>query len=233
MERWRQELYHSVKGSEWEDHKYIAIVNGKYIYPEDVKNAGKNSYSNKGSASLGGSGATTTRTGSSVTSKKFTVNHDGTTPYFKGNIADASHLPKVPSINDVYYLADTKSYVIWDGNNWKDYVPPETKKSSSSSSSSDTSSDTSSSTYTGSSKKKKSSKSSGVSKETTSRARTAVSATKSKRTVKLYPNGTSGSSVSSSSLVSTIKNTSVYKAGVKLYNKWFGSNKSSGGGGGR
>lgn len=30
-------LYHSAKGTEWEDHKYIRIENGRYIYPEDLQ----------------------------------------------------------------------------------------------------------------------------------------------------------------------------------------------------
>ena len=35
----QNELQHSAKGSHWQkkNHKYIAIENGKYIYPEDVK----------------------------------------------------------------------------------------------------------------------------------------------------------------------------------------------------
>ena len=31
-----QELMHSAKGTSWGKHKYIAIKNGRYIYPEDV-----------------------------------------------------------------------------------------------------------------------------------------------------------------------------------------------------
>lgn len=37
MESWRREFYHSAKGSVWSNHKYIAIQNGRYIYPEDIK----------------------------------------------------------------------------------------------------------------------------------------------------------------------------------------------------
>ena len=37
MESWRRQFYHSAKGSVWSNHKYIAIQNGRYIYPEDVK----------------------------------------------------------------------------------------------------------------------------------------------------------------------------------------------------
>lgn len=39
MERWREQLYleHSAKGTTWGKHKYIAIKNGRYIYPEDLK----------------------------------------------------------------------------------------------------------------------------------------------------------------------------------------------------
>lgn len=32
MDPWREELYHSAKGSHWKKHKYIAIKNGVYIY---------------------------------------------------------------------------------------------------------------------------------------------------------------------------------------------------------
>lgn len=39
MERWREQLYleHSAKGTTWGKHKYIAIKNGRYIYPKDLK----------------------------------------------------------------------------------------------------------------------------------------------------------------------------------------------------
>lgn len=30
-------IMHSAKGTTWSDHKYIAIKNGRYIYPEDVR----------------------------------------------------------------------------------------------------------------------------------------------------------------------------------------------------
>lgn len=30
------ELYHSAKGQTWKKHKYIAIKNGRYIYPKDI-----------------------------------------------------------------------------------------------------------------------------------------------------------------------------------------------------
>ena len=44
MERWREQLYleHSAKGSTWGKHKYIAIKNGRYIYPEDLKKKAAN-----------------------------------------------------------------------------------------------------------------------------------------------------------------------------------------------
>ena len=46
MERWREQLYleHSAKGRAWDKHKYIAINNGRYIYPEDTKKAKKPVY---------------------------------------------------------------------------------------------------------------------------------------------------------------------------------------------
>lgn len=37
---YRYYLRHSAKGTTWGDHKYIAIENGRYIYPEDVKRSG-------------------------------------------------------------------------------------------------------------------------------------------------------------------------------------------------
>lgn len=33
------EFYHSAKGSTWKNHKYIAIKNGRYIYPSKQKGA--------------------------------------------------------------------------------------------------------------------------------------------------------------------------------------------------
>ncbi len=34
METWREELYHSAKGSTWKNHKYIRKDGKKYIYKE-------------------------------------------------------------------------------------------------------------------------------------------------------------------------------------------------------
>lgn len=44
---YRSYLQHSAKGSHWKSgHKYIAIKNGRYIYPEDLKGGAKNILSN-------------------------------------------------------------------------------------------------------------------------------------------------------------------------------------------
>lgn len=50
MERWREQLYleHSAKGTTWGRHKYVAIKNGRYIYPEDLKKKVKNGLTDAG-----------------------------------------------------------------------------------------------------------------------------------------------------------------------------------------
>lgn len=126
MESWRQELYHSLRhaaeGSTWKDHKYIAIVDGRYIYPEDVQNGGNSS----------GSATTTTQTTtSSFTNSKITPSKspkklkkqktsDGKTTDVvdKGSVKTYNDLPKNPALGDMYLLEDTKRYVYWDGEKW-------------------------------------------------------------------------------------------------------------------
>lgn len=43
---YRYYLQHSAKGTTWGKHKYIAIKNGRYIYPEDLVNGVKNGVDN-------------------------------------------------------------------------------------------------------------------------------------------------------------------------------------------
>lgn len=166
MESWRQELYHSFRhaaeGSTWKDHKYIAIVDGRYIYPEDVQNAGKNSYSNTSSAKSGGASASYNSSSKKTTSKNFKIEKRGDKPYIKGNIEDETHLPKNPAKNDVYYVVDKRGYLLWDGSNWVDYTPPESNKKSENNANA------------GTLQRKSSSGNTTLSKETIARARAAI-----------------------------------------------------------
>lgn len=45
-------IFHSAKGSTWEDHKYIKKENGNYIYPNDKGGSGKSSISDLKSTML-------------------------------------------------------------------------------------------------------------------------------------------------------------------------------------
>ena len=136
MESWRQELYntlsHSVEGSTWKDHKYVAIVNGKYIYPEDLKKekgiyattgtingASKTSKASSGSSSSGSSTATSEN-------QTTAVNPDSISYTDKGKVKSYRYLPKDPAIGDVYYLEDTKQKVYWNGEIWTPYVEKKT-----------------------------------------------------------------------------------------------------------
>lgn len=40
---WRSYIAHSAKGQKWKTHKYVAIRNDRYIYPENVHGGGKSS----------------------------------------------------------------------------------------------------------------------------------------------------------------------------------------------
>ncbi len=127
MEAWRRELYqtlsHSVEGSTWKDHKYIAIVDGKYIYPEDVQNGSKSAAST----------ANTTATTSGTTTATSTVTPPKTPKQVKkqkdkdgkdidvtdkGSVKTYKELPKDPQVGDMYLLEDTKRYVYWTGEIW-------------------------------------------------------------------------------------------------------------------
>lgn len=127
METWRQELYHSLKhsveGSEWKDHKYIAIVDGKYIYPEDVKNGSKSPAATSSAPITN----TTSTTGSSkvippTTPKKVKKQKDKSGKDIdvtdKGSVASYKDLPTDAQVGDMYLLEDTKRYCYWDGEKW-------------------------------------------------------------------------------------------------------------------
>ena len=130
MESWRQELYHSlshsVEGSEWKDHKYIAIVDGKYIYPEDVKNGSKSAASTSTSNASASAGVTSTTTTSKVTppttpkkvKKQKDKNDKDIDVTDKGSVASYKDLPTNAQVGDMYLLEDTKRYCYWDGEKW-------------------------------------------------------------------------------------------------------------------
>lgn len=126
METWRQELYHSLKhsveGSEWKDHKYIAIVDGKYIYPEDVKNGSKSPATTSSTPTN-----TTSTTGNSkvtppTTPKKVKKQKDKSGKDIdvtdKGSVASYKDLPTDAQVGDMYLLEDTKRYCYWNGEKW-------------------------------------------------------------------------------------------------------------------
>lgn len=125
MESWRRELYqrlqHSVEGSTWQDHKYIAIVDGRYIYPEDVKNGSSSS-----AASTSSTSTSTSSSSSSTTStrkpKKVKKQKDSEGKSIdvtdKGSVKNARELPSDAAIGDMYYIEDTKTYAYWNGKQW-------------------------------------------------------------------------------------------------------------------
>ena len=130
MEAWRRELYqtlsHSVEGSTWKDHKYIAIVDGKYIYPEDVQNGSKSTASTSETTAKPASSATASTAASTVTAPKTPKvvkkqkDKDGKDVEVtdKGSVKTYKELPKDPQVGDMYLLEDTKRYVYWTGEIW-------------------------------------------------------------------------------------------------------------------
>lgn len=50
---WLDYLAHSFKGTTWGDHKYIAIKNGRYIYPEDKKTSSRYNYGTRNAVPTG------------------------------------------------------------------------------------------------------------------------------------------------------------------------------------
>lgn len=143
MESWRSELYqtlsHSIEGSTWKDHKYVAIVNGKYIYPEDLKNGGSASKSGiisgavktiKGSESSSTAASASSNASGSAqsSSSESTAQNPKNIKYNdKGKVKSYRHLPKDPEIGDVYYLEDTKQKVYWNGEIWTPYAEKKKK----------------------------------------------------------------------------------------------------------
>lgn len=123
MESWRHELYttlsHSIEGSTWKDHKYVAIIDGKYIYPEDLK---KMNSSERASVTSNNSRWVNSNKTSSKSEKKETlVDLDAKgniVKVDKGSVKSYKDLPEDPEVGDMYYLEDTKTKVYWDGNMW-------------------------------------------------------------------------------------------------------------------
>ena len=124
MESWREELYrslrHSVEGSTWKDHKYIDIVDGRYIYPEDVQNRNKygSSVVNNTKSSTTTSATITPPTNPKKVKKQKDKDGKEIEVTDKGSVKDYRYLPKDPAIGDMYLLEDTKRYCYWDGKIW-------------------------------------------------------------------------------------------------------------------
>lgn len=240
MESWRNELYnslsHSTEGSTWKDHKYIAIVDGRYIYPEDVQN-GQNS-----TASAAPATTTTTQT-STVTPptspKKVKKQKDKSGNAIdvtdKGSVKTYKDLPKDPNIGDMYLLEDTKRYCYWNGEIWT----PIDESAAEAAGATPIGEGVGSGGGSGSRGGKKEDAVNGISQDTIDRARSAVKGMtiSKKKTVKLNPDtGVSSLSGSrqvqtgknsakgslknlASKAISTIKNTKAYKTGANLINK--------------
>ena len=114
MESWRNELYnslsHSVEGSTWKEHKYVAIVNGKYIYPEDLKEDTTTTSSNPNKKSYALDLGEIQNNKASQKSTK-TTDIDGIKIKDKGHILNRNYLPKEPEIGDMYFIEDTQQNV--------------------------------------------------------------------------------------------------------------------------
>lgn len=129
MESWRNELYnslsHSVEGSTWANHKYVAIINGRYIYPEDLQKerASKSGIVTGGVKTVKSSGSSSnSSTSNAQASSETEAANPKTIKYTdKGKVKNYRHLPKEPDIGDVYLLEDTKQKVYWNGEIWTPY----------------------------------------------------------------------------------------------------------------
>ena len=114
---------------EWKEHKYIAIENGKYIYPEDLKKR------NRADARIAAIDArdsgkkaepvTETKTQKQVwnynqaSQKKEEAKTEQTiTKKFKGSVDSYAYLPKNPEVGDTYYLENDMIRVCWNGKGW-------------------------------------------------------------------------------------------------------------------
>ncbi len=177
MESWREELYHGViselrariregaggsgtsnsskerGGWTWKNHRYVRIENGRYIYPEDLKqNKNKNdngetnsnmsdslkekllnaNYSSvlarQQSANQGASTKKKKSSGRSSSSSKSsasttTENKPKIPTVDKGSVKSFDDLPKDSQVGDLYLITDLNRKVYWDGQMW---VPEET-----------------------------------------------------------------------------------------------------------
>ena len=180
MEAWREELYqtlrHSVEGSTWKDHKYIAIVDGKYIYPEDVQNGSTTSSSTSDTTST--ASATNSTVTPSKTPKKVKKQKDKSGNNIdvtdKGSVKTYKELPTDPMVGDMYLLEDTNRYVYWTGEIWtpiSEETVAEVAPAAAASGGSGTGT-----------KKEKDSGTGGISQDTINKAREAVKKLTSKKT---------------------------------------------------
>lgn len=203
MESWRNELYnslsHAAEGSTWKDHKYVAIIDGKYIYPEDVQGM------SSGNSDVDSAKTTYATKNKDKTIRKATnkegpkqKTYDGKVikTVDKGSVKNYKDLPEDPIEGDMYFLENTQVQVYWNGKIWTPIVKSEQKKkTATTTTTATTAAPTASSGYYsgGSGRSKKASKSSnssgssGLSQATIAKAREAFAKLSS-------PLGSSGSS---------------------------------------
>lgn len=115
---------------EWKDHKYIAIENGKYIYPEDLKkrdradariaaiDARDSGTKNQAPAESAKQTKPVWNYNQAETKKEEKKETPTIVQKFKGSVDSYAYLPKKPEIGDVYYLENDQIRVCWNGKGW-------------------------------------------------------------------------------------------------------------------
>lgn len=123
-------IRHSNEGSTWKEHKYVAIINGRYIYPEDLKSGSNSSYNtgNVSPASSNTSGSPANSSGSGGNSSSAPVDSANIIKVDKGSVKSYRFLPKNPEIGDMYLLENTKVKVFWNGSTWEPVNEKKKKK---------------------------------------------------------------------------------------------------------
>ena len=229
-------------GWSWKNHKYIRVENGKYIYPEDLNKKSKKTSSlsdslkerlkNANYSAVLKKKVTTTESskkksssrkssgGSKSSASAATENTPKIPTVDKGSVKSFDDLPKDPHVGDLYLITDLNRKVYWDGQMW---VPEETNGIQSSISAT-TSNNSGSTASIGS-------KTDSKSAETVKKVETAINQTFSKPVSEVAdtPQTKNGqnfinyikSTVTTlaNNVVSAIKNSKVYQAGVNLINK--------------
>ncbi len=115
---------------EWKDHKYIAIENGKYIYPEDLKkrdradariaaiDARDSGTKNQAPAESAKQTKPVWNYNQAETKKEEKKETPAIIQKFKGSVDSYAYLPKKPEVGDVYYLENDQIRVCWNGKGW-------------------------------------------------------------------------------------------------------------------